>query len=73
MEERWQTNWIAMIPVDLIDEKELIDTFLMYPFAVSIRRYWSSKNSLTGMTDVILSPSDKDKICSIESYHYHFI
>lgn len=51
-----------MIPVDLIDEKELKDTFLMYPLAVSITKNWSAANSLTGIMDVILSPSDKDKI-----------
>ena len=52
-----------MIPVVLIDEKELKDTFLIYPFAVSITKNWSSENSLTGITDVILSPSDNDNIC----------
>ena len=61
--ETEHTNWIAMIPVDLIDEKELKDTFLIYPFAVSISKNWSPENSLTGIIDVILSPSDRDKIC----------
>uniref|UniRef100_A0A7C9DXQ1 Uncharacterized protein n=1 Tax=Opuntia streptacantha TaxID=393608 RepID=A0A7C9DXQ1_OPUST len=56
------TNWIAMIPVDLIDEKEFRDTFFMYPLAVSMTKYWSSTNSPTGIMDVILSPSAKDNI-----------
>lgn len=55
-----QTNWIAMIPEVLIAEKAFKETFLMYPFTVNITRYWSSTNSLTGIIEVILSPSDKD-------------
>lgn len=51
-----------MIPVDRIEEKKFNDTFLMYPFIVSISRNWSSANSLTGIMEVILSPSDKHKI-----------
>lgn len=57
-----QTNWIAMIPDDLIDENEFKGTLLIYPCIVSISKNWSSVNSLTGIMDVILSPSDKDKI-----------
>lgn len=52
-----------MIPVDLIDENEFKGTLLTYPCTVSISKNWSSVNSLTGIMDVILSPSDKDKIC----------
>lgn len=51
-----------MIPVDLIDEKKSKEIFLIYPFIVSIIRYCSLSNSLTGIIEVILSPSDRDKI-----------
>lgn len=54
------TSCIAIIPVALIAEKAFKGTFLIYPFTVSIIRYWSSANSLTGMMEVILSPSDND-------------
>lgn len=65
---RRYTSCIAIIPVDLIDEKQFNDTFLIYPLAVSITRYWSSTKSLTGMMDVILSPSDKDNIWDSDRY-----
>lgn len=58
-----------MIPVDLIAEKKFKETFLMYPFTVSITKYWSPANSLTGIIDVILSPSDKDKIWYMSKKH----
>lgn len=51
-----------MIPDDLIDENEFKGTLLIYPCIVSISKNWSLVNSLTGIMDVILSPSDKDKI-----------
>lgn len=60
--KRKLTNWIAMIPDALIDEKELRATFLTQPLTVSISKYWSSVNSLKGMTEVIRSPSDNDNI-----------
>lgn len=51
---------MAIIPILLIEENAFTGTFLMNPFKVSIMRYLSSENSLTGTTEVILSPSDND-------------
>jgi hypothetical protein len=54
---------MATIPVERIAAKEERAVRLMYPPVVSITKDWSSAKSLTGCTDVILSPGGRGTIC----------
>ncbi len=51
------------MPVDRMVEKEERAVRFMNPFVVSITKNWSSAKSLTGSTDVILSPGGTGRIC----------
>lgn len=59
----WLTSWIATIPVGRMAEKDDSAVRLMNPAVVNITKNWSSAKSLTGKTEVILSPGGSWSIC----------